>query len=171
LVYAFGRALEILQLDQGAKHKSKKNQSHSLDEESEFPLSAVDSLSGDLLLSPENSKEVYYIHSNNTRYFLPSLDVFKTQSFMFDDVISNVPMTVIAAFGPDPQPSYPWQNGEAVQFGRLRTIFYVYNSLLCPIANMQVFARLNVKFENIQQHALYSGPVFGTLPFGPEITQ
>lgn len=150
-MYAFGRALQILR--QGEEARSP---------------SAQDTLSGDLLLSPSYSKEIYYVHSNNTRYFLPTLESFKVLSHSVEDIIHNVPISIIAAFGPDESAVYPWRNGDAVKFGK-RAVYYVANNVLRPLANMDVMARLQISNDDVKQFPDYIGTVFLTLPIGETI--
>jgi len=96
--------------------------------------------------------------------------LFNSRSFTADDIISNVPMAIITAFKPSPGPAHPFKDGQTVQFvGRSRTVYLVKEGILHPIANGQVFERLNLKFEDVIKDKTYNGPVFNTLPFGIEL--
>ena len=153
-MYAYGRGLEIV--------------SHG--EEAGVP-SARDHLSGDMLLSPEGSREIYHIHSNGTRYFIPTLQTFNSRRFSLDDIIPNIPMDVIKAFPFGPGGAHPLADGTAVQFHKNRIVYYVMGGVLHPIGSNRVFERLNLKYDEIVKDNAHTGNVFSTLPFGPTITE
>lgn len=151
-MYAYGRTLEILR---GG-------------EESHSPT-AFDSLAGDLLLAPDKSREVYYIHSNSSRYFIASKEEFTQRLFLTrEQVIGRVPVGLIEAFRPLSQ-VYPWSEGELISFGNTRTLYHVQNGLLRPLASHQVLERLHLTMKDVKTYKEYNGPVLNSLPYGLEI--
>ncbi len=150
LMYVYGRTLEILR---GG-------------EEAHTPT-AVDSLAGDMLLSPTKSAEVYYIHSNSSRYFIPNKEEFKHMFLAREQVIGRVPMGIIESFYPLPI-SYPWSEKEIVSFGKGKTFHFVDNgNVLRPLASQEVFKRFNQTISDVKIYKDYSGPIFDSIPMGP----
>ena len=151
-MYVYGRTLEILRGGEEA-HTS----------------TAVDSLAGDMLLAPEKSREVYYIHSNSSRYFIANQDEFKHMFLARERVIGRVPMGVIEAFYPLPL-TYPWQKREIISFGKGQSFYYVdKDHILRPLKNQQEFKRFNQTIDDVKTYKDYGGYILDSIPIGPII--
>lgn len=152
-MYAYGRSLEILR---GGEESRSPN--------------ALDNLSGDLVVSPEKSREVYFLSSNGSRYFVSSQEEFVQKMFLSrEQVISRVPMDVIEAFAPLPL-ALPWQDEQLISLGNGRTVYYVQRGKLRPLANPQVFDKLNKTVKDVVTYRDYGGPISNSLQYGPEMT-
>jgi len=152
MMYVYGRALEILR---GG-------------EEAHTPT-ATSSLSGDMLLTPEKSREVYYIDSAGTRKFIANMEEFKHLFLPWEQVIGRVPMGIIEAFRSLPL-CYPWKKGEIVWLGVGRTLYYAdKGSVLRPLANQEVLKRFNQTIADVKTYKDYAGPIFDSILMGSQI--
>ena len=152
MLYIYGRALQILR---GG-------------DEAHTPT-AMDRLFGDLAVSPEKSREVYYINSNSTRYFIANLNDFRDLKLAHEQVVGRVPLGVIEAFRPLPL-SYPWKAGDLVSFGNGPICYYVDKKCnLRPLASVHVLKRFNLTFADMKTYKEYSGSHFNSMIIGPPI--
>jgi len=152
MMYAYGRSLEILR---GGEEARSPN--------------ALDNLSGDMVVSPEKSREVYFLSSNGTRYFVSSQEEFVQRMFLSrEQVLSRVPMDVIEAFTPLPL-TLPWRDKELISLSNSRTIYYVDRGKLRPLASPLVLERLGKTAKDVVTYRDYGGPVANSLPYGPEM--
>lgn len=151
-MYVYGRALEILRGGEEAHTHTASN-----------------SLSGDMLLTPEKSREVYYIHSNGTRYFIANKEEFTRLFLAREQVIGRVPMGLIEAFRPLAI-AFPWAEGELVSFGNSRAVYYVDKGcVLREMGNPRILRRFNLTMNDVKTYKDYSGPIIDSIPFGPKI--